>query len=108
MFFTADIPPPPPIVVEVRPFTEHTGTLHWSDYAALVEFNNDGWRRSLPPVVIDNDGVIYEDDPRWDCRTMGNRTCGSADGGYLFYYSETGAFLGGSPTFGISNREVSG
>jgi hypothetical protein len=23
--------------------------------------------------------VITEDDPRWDCRTMGNRICGSDD-----------------------------
>lgn len=25
-------------------------------------------------------GVITEDDPRWDCRTMGNRVCGPANG----------------------------
>lgn len=24
-----------------------------------------------------NEPVIVEDDPRWDCRTMGNKICGS-------------------------------
>lgn len=24
--------------------------------------------------------VIMEDDPRWDCRTMGNRICGAGSG----------------------------
>jgi hypothetical protein len=25
---------------------------------------------------IERGQVIHEDDPRWDCRTMGNHTCG--------------------------------
>ena len=29
--------------------------------------------QSRPPPA----DVIHEDDPRWDCRTMGNRVCGS-------------------------------
>jgi hypothetical protein len=27
-------------------------------------------------TTIDNDDPIFEDDPRWNCLTMGNRTCG--------------------------------
>lgn len=29
-----------------------------------------------PPVALPTVEVIHEDDPRWDCHTMGNRTCG--------------------------------
>ena len=27
------------------------------------------------------EGIVMEDDPRWDCRTMGNRVCGPANDG---------------------------
>jgi hypothetical protein len=33
--------------------------------------------QNSPAAPADTDTtVIYEDDPRWDCRTMGNRECG--------------------------------
>jgi hypothetical protein len=32
------------------------------------------------PVRLDYSTVIQEDDPRWDCRTMGNRICGPGKG----------------------------
>lgn len=28
------------------------------------------------PVRLDYGTMVQEDDPRWDCRTMGNRVCG--------------------------------
>lgn len=31
------------------------------------------------PTPEPGDDVIHEDDPRWDCATMGNRTCGPVD-----------------------------
>ena len=32
---------------------------------------------NMPDYVVTTSGIIiYEDDPRWDCRTMGNRICG--------------------------------
>jgi len=36
--------------------------------------------------------VVQEDDPRWDCRSMGNRTCGVTMGGadYLITFDEAG------------------
>jgi len=38
-----------------------------------------------PAQVITQDetsvDVPQEDDPRWDCRTMGNRVCGSGESG---------------------------
>ena len=38
------------------------------------------------------DAVIEEDDPRWDCRTMGNRICGTDIAGtrYLVEFDEDG------------------
>lgn len=32
--------------------------------------------RSVPVSLDGGDGVVDEDDPGWDCRTMGNRVCG--------------------------------
>ena len=32
---------------------------------------------TVPDYVVTTSGIIImEDDPRWDCRTMGNRICG--------------------------------
>ena len=31
---------------------------------------------TLDYVVTNSGIIIYEDDPRWDCRVMGNRICG--------------------------------
>lgn len=36
------------------------------------------------PDAYDTPEIIYEDDPRWDCRTMGNQSCGVEIGG-LWY-----------------------
>jgi hypothetical protein len=33
---------------------------------------------ATPPFALDTP-VITEDDPRWDCRTMGDRVCGDVD-----------------------------
>lgn len=47
--------------------------------------------------------TIYEDDPRWDCRTMGNRVCGDGtvlpDGTVIDAgdYHECVSFPGGHP-----------
>lgn len=34
----------------------------------------------MPPVVheVPAPPAIAEDDPRWDCRTMGNKVCGNS------------------------------
>ena len=33
-----------------------------------------------PDYVVTTSGIIIdEDDPRWDCRTMGNRICGASN-----------------------------
>lgn len=34
--------------------------------------------------------VITEDEPRWDCRTMGNHICGEPDAGHLVIYFTLG------------------
>ena len=31
---------------------------------------------TVPDYVVTTSGIIMEDDPRWDCRVMGNRVCG--------------------------------
>ena len=33
--------------------------------------------KPLVGVSTDSQVTIEEDDPRWDCRTMGNRRCGN-------------------------------
>lgn len=45
------------------------------------------------PPAPPADEVIYEDDPRWDCTTMGNRICGTDINGtwYLLDFN-TGTF----------------
>lgn len=35
---------------------------------------------SCDPVRHDRIVAVEEDDPRWDCRTMGNRICGPETG----------------------------
>ncbi|MEM9605881.1 MAG: hypothetical protein AAGA99_00555 [Actinomycetota bacterium] len=49
--------------------------------------------QAASPVVVippdaDVDDVIHEDDPRWDCRTMGNERCGLPDGGWEQYETD--------------------
>jgi hypothetical protein len=38
---------------------------------------------------------IWEDDPRWDCRTMGNRVCGpgNVQGAPVGIYDESGVLM---------------
>lgn len=40
---------------------------------------NDGWADGQADLTGDDnrDGRIDEDESGWDCRTMGNRTCGT-------------------------------
>ena len=39
----------------------------------MPDYDDDGAREG----EWSDDDLVEEDDPRWDCRTMGNRTCGS-------------------------------
>lgn len=41
-------------------------------------------------------GPLYEDDPwgRWDCRTMGNRTCGDGAGNLTIWFDVDGELQG--------------
>lgn len=34
-------------------------------------------------AISADSGTIEEDDPRWDCQTMGNRVCGPANDGQV-------------------------
>lgn len=97
-----NVPPPPeppaPIVVELTAFRPHTGKVHRLTWAHPAT-----WRPAAPsdPIVVDEYGVIdesepyetgliTEDDPRWDCRTMGNRACGTDDG-KIIVHDESGS-----------------
>jgi hypothetical protein len=45
------------------------------------------------PVVTDDSPIIQEDDPRWDCRTMGNLQCGVEVKGTIYILDfATGTF----------------
>lgn len=46
---------------------------------------------------------IYEDDPRWDCRTMGNRGCGVQDssGAWLVVVHDAAGY----PTHVVTRQE---
>lgn len=44
----------------------------------------------IPARVLDPRSVVLEDDPRWDCRTDGNRICGSGNAYPLGDYSRAG------------------
>lgn len=46
--------------------------------------------------VVPVGGTLYEDDPwgRWDCRTMGNRTCGDGAGNLTIWFEIDGALQG--------------
>jgi len=44
-----------------------------------------------PTIVPSSGQTITEDDPRWDCETMGNRTCGPRSDGSVY---SAGAFTG--------------
>lgn len=37
---------------------------------------------SAPPAPVASVGAVSEDDPGWDCYTMGNGVCGDPDGKY--------------------------
>lgn len=45
------------------------GAAFWAGVFGIVSCNDDDRVPAETPV-------IQEDDPRWDCRTMGNRVCG--------------------------------
>lgn len=44
--------------------------------AFLVLFGSAAGFHAYDVQSVASHGVIEEDDPRWDCRTMGNRVCG--------------------------------
>lgn len=82
-------PAPSPVRLTRRARRILTATLAVAALALLVLVNahapsEDAGRR-LPntgaaavQVAAPITGTIYEDDPRWDCRTMGNRRCGTS------------------------------
>lgn len=47
-------------------------------------------------LVVPKVGTIHEDDPwgRWDCRTMGNHTCGDGAGNLTIWFEVDGALQG--------------
>ena len=64
----------------VKLFMTHIATALLSAGVALTgaaalrgEFSTP----TVPDYVVTTSGIIImEDDPRWDCRVMGNRVCG--------------------------------
>lgn len=46
--------------------------------------------------VVPVGGTLFEDDPwgRWDCRTMGNRTCGDGAGNLTIWFEVDGTLSG--------------
>ena len=48
----------------------------------LIVFGDPIWNQSAPnnpEPVTPTQPVLQEDDPGWDCATMGNKTCGSPE-----------------------------
>lgn len=50
----------------------------WQDCITFLAEDGTEWIYSCvwPVDGGDPSGTIFEDDPRWDCETMGNRVCG--------------------------------
>ena len=54
-----------------------------------------GFAIAIGIVIAQANGPIMEDDPRWDCRTMGNHVCGpnNSQGVAPGYYDHRGELL---------------
>lgn len=57
--------------------------------APLILIGVSGEAIALPKRPHERPKVIHEDDPRWDCRTMGNRVCGVRTDGVLYLIKHT-------------------
>jgi len=44
-------------------------------------------------ATLASSAQISEDDPRWDCRTMGNHICGTPSGNVLYVEIGCGLFI---------------
>lgn len=75
------------VPIDVCPTPEPDPTnCYWGDYqgAAPIEIcmptgwgPDPSWTYQGEPIVMHDSTVIMEDDPRWDCATMGNKICGT-------------------------------
>lgn len=69
------LPNAPATAPAAVPAAPDTDVDCWDDTSCAA--SRDGYTVTDPgPAPLADMGTIYEDDPRWDCRTMGNRVCG--------------------------------
>ena len=79
---------PAPVYVEPAPVPVVEDTAYWDDVTLHdtdpIDIESETWYEPTPPGMVAPaplPAAIHEDEPGWDCTTMGNQSCGEDIGG---------------------------